>query len=57
MVRWQILQAINALIDVRQRKQIEKYINGRKHPQQETVADEVAAERRQFQSVISADVI
>lgn len=45
MTGWQILKAIDAFVGVRQRKQIEQDIDGRKHPQKEAVADEVAADR------------
>src|SRR5580700_4436531 len=45
IVRRQIFQTINALVDVRQRKQIQYNINGGQHPDEEAVADEIASER------------
>ena len=46
IVRRQIFQAIDALIDIRQRQQIKQNIDGRQHPDKEAIADEIAAQRR-----------
>src|SRR5262245_17938108 len=53
----QILQPIDAFVDVRQRQQIQQNIERRQKPGPKSVANEIAPHRRQAQPLIAADVI
>ena len=53
----QILEPIDALVDVGQRQQVEQDVERRQHPGEEAVADEVAARRRDIHAGVAADVV
>src|SRR3984893_2100135 len=57
MARRHVLEAINALVEVGQREQIQQNIDGRQHPEKDTIAEEIASHGGQTQSGVPADVI
>ncbi len=57
IVRRQILEPVNALVDIRQRQQIKQRVERRQQPGRKSIADEIAPQRCKIRSRIAADVV